>query len=396
MALKSVQSLNSFAVSARRAIAPFFWGCLIISGSIPFQSVYAAELKGAPFGKTSDGQPVEVYTLKNSSGLTARVMTRGATLTELHVPDASGKTADVVLGFDNVSGYESDGNQYFGCTTGRVCNRIAKGKFKLDGKEYTLAVNNEPNHLHGGLKRSLDKVLWKATGSADSDGQQVRFSYTSPDGEEGYPGTLTIVVTYRVPAKENVLKISYEATTDRATPVNLTNHAYFNLSGAGSTTVLDHHLQLNADSYTKADETLIPTGEISSVAGTPLDFRKATRLGDRIDVLTPTGALGYDHNYVLNWPKGSTDLIQAAVLTDPASGRTLKISTTEPGIQLYSGNFLKGQKGKGGKEYPHRSAMCLETQHFPDSVNHPEFPSTILKPGETYRSETVLDFSSGG
>jgi len=370
---------------------------VLFSKMLLMTSVVLGEMPAMePFGKTADGTSVEVYTLKSSTGLTAKVMTRGATLVQLHVPDRTGKTADVVLGFDSVQGYESADNQYFGCTTGRVCNRIARGKFRLDGKEYSLAVNNEPNHLHGGLTRSLDKVVWKAEGFSEKSGQGVRFSYTSPNGEEGYPGNLAITVTYFVPTAGNILKISYEATTDQATPVNLTNHAYFNLSGAGSTTVLDHHLQLNAESYTKADETLIPTGEITSVAGTPLDFRKSTRLGDRIDVLTPTGALGYDHNYVLNRPKDSKNLIQAAVLTDPASGRTLKISTTEPGIQLYSGNFLKGQIGKGGKEYPHRSAMCLETQHFPDSVNHPEFPSTILKPGETYQSETVLEFSSGG
>ncbi|MGB4708513.1 MAG: aldose epimerase family protein [Fuerstiella sp.] len=345
------------------------------------------------FGSTQDGTAVEIYTLKSSTGLTAKIMTRGATLVQLHVPDKDGKSEDVILGWDDVAGYESEDNQYFGCSTGRVCNRIALGKFSLEGKEYSLATNNEPNHLHGGAERSLDKVVWKAKGYSNDKGQGVRFTYVSPDGEEGYPGELKITVTYFVPADANRLTISYKATTDKATPVNLTNHAYFNLSGAGSDTVLDHMLQLNADTYTPTDETLIPTGTIDSVEGTPLDFRKIKKIGARIEKLTNTGALGYDHNFVLN-PKPNDDspFNLAAVLRDPASGRTLRISTDQPGIQFYSGNFLKGQKGKSGKTYAHRSAVCLETQHFPDSVNHENFPSTILKPGEEFKSSTQLSF----
>ncbi|MFY9256174.1 MAG: aldose epimerase family protein [Fuerstiella sp.] len=345
------------------------------------------------FGSTQDGTAVEIYTLKSSTGLTAKIMTRGATLVQLHVPDKDGKSEDVILGWDDVAGYESEDNQYFGCSTGRVCNRIALGKFSLEGKEYSLATNNEPNHLHGGAERSLDKVVWKAKGYSNDKGQGVRFTYVSPDGEEGYPGELKITVTYFVPADANRLTISYKATTDKATPVNLTNHAYFNLSGAGSDTVLDHMLQLNADTYTPTDETLIPTGTIDSVEGTPLDFRKIKKIGARIEKLTKTGALGYDHNFVLN-PKPNDDspFNLAAVLRDPASGRTLRISTDQPGIQFYSGNFLKGQKGKSGKTYAHRSAVCLETQHFPDSVNHENFPSTILKPGEEFKSSTQLSF----
>ena len=345
------------------------------------------------FGSTQDGTAVEIYTLKSSTGLTAKIMTRGATLVQLHVPDKDGKSEDVILGWDDVAGYESEDNQYFGCSTGRVCNRIALGKFSLEGKEYSLATNNEPNHLHGGAERSLDKVVWKAKGYSNDKGQGVRFTYVSPDGEEGYPGELKITVTYFVPADANTLTISYKATTDKATPVNLTNHAYFNLSGAGSDTVLDHMLQLNADTYTPTDETLIPTGTIDSVEGTPLDFRKIKKIGARIEKLTNTGALGYDHNFVLN-PKPNDDspFNLAAVLRDPASGRTLRISTDQPGIQFYSGNFLKGQKGKSGKTYAHRSAVCLETQHFPDSVNHENFPSTILKPGEEFKSSTQLSF----
>ena len=346
------------------------------------------------FGKTKDGQDVEIYTLRSSKGLVAKVMTRGATLVQLHVPDKGGKSADVILGFDDVAGYEGEDNQYFGCTTGRVCNRIAKGKFCVDGKHYTLAVNNDPNHLHGGVERSLDKVVWKARPFESDRATGVAFRYTSPDGEEGYPGTLNITVRYSVAKDTNRLAIFYTATTDKPTPVNLTNHAYFNLGGEGSKSVLGHALRLNADRYTPTDDTLIPTGEIQSVEDTELDFRKATRIGKRIETLTDTAALGYDHNFVLNDPKEGQNYRFAAMLRDPKSGRKLQISTTEIGIQFYSGNFLKGQKGKGGKEYAHRSAICLETQHYPDSVNQKDFPSTILKPGDEYKSSTVLKFSA--
>lgn len=354
----------------------------------------ADEPTGEDFGKTKDGTSVEIYTLKSDKGLVAKIMTRGATLVQLHVPDRDGNVDDVILGWDDVAGYESEDNQYFGCTTGRVCNRIAKGKFTLDGKEYTLAINNEPNHLHGGVERSLDKVVWKAKAYSSERGQGVRFNYTSPDGEEGYPGNLKIAVNYFVAKNANRLTISYKATTDKATPVNLTNHAYFNLAGAGSKTVLGHSLQLNADNYTPTDDTLIPTGKIESVEGTPLDFRKPKRIGARIEQLTETAALGYDHNFVLNPRKTDNDskYNYAATLRHRASGRMLRIGTTEPGIQFYSGNFLKGQEGKGGKTYAHRSAVCLETQHYPDSVNHDEFPSTILKPGDEYTSSTLLTF----
>lgn len=352
----------------------------------------AAEPTSEPFGKTKDGVAVELYTLKSDKGLVAKVMTRGATLVQLHVPDRAGKTADVLLGFDDVSGYESDDNQYFGCTTGRVCNRIAKGKFTLDGKEYTLAINNEPNHLHGGVKTSLDKLVWKAAPYANKDGQGVKFTVTSPDGDEGYPGKLDVTVDYFVPTAANTVTIKYTATTDKATPVNLTNHAYFNLAGEGSPTVLDHMLRLNADSYTPTDDTMIPTGEIAKVEGTDLDFRKRTRIGDRIESIGKTAAIGYDHNFVLNPKEEGKNLNSAAALVEPVSGRIMRVMTTEPGIQFYSGNFLKGQKGKGGKVYNHRAACCLETQHYPDSVNHDNFPTTILKPGETFKSTTSFQF----
>lgn len=362
--------------------------------AIAASNVQAAPPSSSAFGETADGKAVELYRLKNESGMQAQVMTRGATLVSLMVPDRDGKMADVVLGFDDVSGYESEANQYFGCIAGRVANRIAKGKFTLDGKEYNLAINNEPNHLHGGGDRSFDKVVWDAKPFENNRGQGVTFTYVSPDGEEGYPGELTAKVTYLLLKDRNRLSIRYEATTDAKTPVNLTNHAYFNLSGHGSSTILDHRLRLNADRYTPVDDTLIPTGELAPVEGTPLDFRKPTKIGKRISELVDTAALGYDHNFVLNEPQGESEMRNAAMLFDPASGRRLTISTTEPGIQFYSGNFLTGAQGKDDKTYAHQSACCLETQHFPDSINQPNFPSTVLEPGETFTSQTVFAFST--
>lgn len=355
------------------------------------QPALSSSPSAEPFGKTADGKSVEIYSLQNPSGMVAKVMTRGATLVELHVPDREGNIADVVFGFDDVSGYESDRNQYFGCTTGRVANRIAGGKFKLDDKDYQVATNDGPNHLHGGGPRSLDKVIWKADPFATDATRGVKFSYTSPDGEEGYPGALTMEVTYTL-TNDNELRIEYTATTDKATPVNLTNHAYFNLSGAGSPTVHDHLLTIHASKYTPVDETLIPTGEIASVEGTPLDFRKPTPIGERVKLLNDAPTKGYDHNFVLDKP-AEGELSTAAELHDPNSGRVLTVRTTEPGIQFYGGNFLFGQQGKNGKSYAHRSGCCLETQHFPDTVNQPNFPSIILKPGETYRHTCVYAFS---
>tara|TARA_B100001971_G_scaffold62633_1_gene57659 strand:- start:276 stop:1445 length:1170 start_codon:yes stop_codon:yes gene_type:complete len=380
----------------------FMSACHSTSNTGPSNSI-----KKTDFGKTKATvlgtanllmavEQTEIYTLKNKNGLIAKVSTFGATLVELHIPDKDGNFVDVLNGFDDVSGYEGEDNQYFGCTTGRVCNRIAKGKFTLDGREYTLATNNDPNHLHGGGDKALSKQVWKAEVLPDQ--QAVAFSLTSPDGEEGYPGNLSMKVTYALTG-ENELRIDYEATTDKATPVNLTNHAYFNLGGAGSGIVLNHELTLNADNYTPTDDTLIPTGKIETVEGTPLDFRKAHAIGVRVpdkdatkteDCKTAT--LGYDHNFVVNGEPGKQRL--AARLKDPKSGRVMEIYTDQPGIQFYSGNFLKGQTGKGGKTYPFRGAICLETQHFPDSVNHANFPSTILKPDETFRTTTVHKFSA--
>jgi aldose 1-epimerase len=347
-------------------------------------------IEQSSFGKTKSGKQVDLYTLKNEAGMTVCLSTRGATITQIHVPDKDGKLADVTLGFDDVAGYEGEDNQYFGNTTGRVCNRIALGKFSLDGKDYELAVNNDPNHLHGGKERSLDKVVWKAKEiRSEKTGTGIAFSYTSPDGEEGYPGTLKVSIRYTL-TEDNKLRMNYWAKTDKATPVNLTNHAYFNLGGAGSETVLNHQLKLEADKYTPTDDTLIPTGKIEAVEGTVLDFRKMKKIGARIKKLDDTAALGYDHNFVLNNQTGKVKL--AAILCDTESGRVLRVSTDQPGIQFYSGNFLKGQKGKGGKEYAHRSALCLEAQHYPNSVNIEGFPTTILKPEDTYKQITIYSF----
>jgi aldose 1-epimerase len=346
------------------------------------------DLDKMEFGKTPDGQTVVLYTLKNGK-LLAKVMTYGAILTELHTPDRDGKLADVVLGFDNLKAYLGS-HPYFGSTVGRVANRVAGGKFTLEGKEYTLAKNNGPHSLHGGSK-GFDKAVWKAEEVASPDGPSVKFTHTSPDGDEGYPGNLSVSVTYTL--TEKALRIDYKATTDKATPVNLTHHSYFNLAGPASGPVLDHELMIAADSHTPGDETLIPTGAIAPVAGTPLDFRKPTPIGSRIDQIK-ADPVGYDHNYVLNG-HDSGKPTPAARVHDPKSGRIMEVFTTEPGVQFYTGNFLDGTiTGKGGVVYKKHGALCLEAQHFPDSVNHPTFPSTILEPGKTYTQTTTYQFSA--
>ena len=343
------------------------------------------------FGKTADGTPVKQYTLTNSHGVVVKLISRGATLTEWHVPDKNGEVADIVFGFDDVAGYESPANGYFGATVGRVANRIAGGTFSVDGQQYKLAKNDGPHTLHGGVQRSLDKVVWEGKPFENEEGQGVVFKYVSPDGEEGFPGNVTMRVTYTLTDKDE-LRIDYEAVTDKATPVNLTNHAYFNLSGAGSPTILDHELLLNADHYTPIDESFTPTGEIAPVANTPLDFRDFHKIGERVDQLNDKPGKGYDHNFVLNnrdagtrqtAQPGAGSLALAAKVRDPKSGRVLSVYTTEPGIQFYGGNFLDGAAGKGGKKYNYRSGFCLETQHYPNSVNEPKFPAIILRPGET-------------
>lgn len=349
-----------------------------------------AEVKVSDFGRTADGTAVQEFTLTNNNGATVKLISRGATLKEWHVPDINGEVVDVVFGFDDITGYESPVNGYFGCTAGRVANRIAGGKFSIDGKDYTVAANDGPNALHGGVKRSLDKVVWQGKPFESADGEGVVFTYTSPDGEEGYPGALACEVTYTL-TKKNELKIDYEATTDRPTPVNLTNHAYFNLAGAGAATINDHELLLAADHYTPVDGTLIPTGEIAPVEGTPFDFRDYHAIGERVDQLGSGTGAGYDHNFVLNNQDG--DLALAAKVRDPNSGRVLSVYTTEPGIQFYAGNFLTGATGKGGKKYGYRSGFCLETQHYPDSINQKNFPPVVLRPGETYKHTCIYQIT---
>jgi aldose 1-epimerase len=343
----------------------------------------------APFGMLRNQTPVEIYTLTNANGLEMRAITYGGIITSLKVPDRSGRLGDIVLGFDAIDGYLKD-PPYFGALIGRYGNRIGKAQFTLDGKTYTLAANNGPNHLHGGLK-GFDKVLWNAMPAEAAEGVSVTLTRRSPDGEEGYPGNLQVSVRYMLTDK-NELAIDYRATTDKSTPVNLTQHSYFNLA-TDSGDVLAHELMLNASRYTPVDETLIPTGELAAVEGTPFDFRKATAIGARINTenVQLKNGKGYDHNWVLD--RTSAGLERAAAVVERKSGRTLEIATTEPGIQFYSGNFLDGTiTGKGGPVYGHRTGFCLETQHYPDSPNHPDFPSTILQPGQTYASKTVFTF----
>ena len=341
-----------------------------------------------PWGKTADNVEVDLYVLTNANGMKAKVTTYGGILTELDVPDRDGKLGNVVLGFDNLAAYLA-GHPHFGATTGRVANRIAKGKFTLDGKEYKLAVNNGPNALHGGLK-GFDKVVWKGEAKVTPDTAAVQLSYLRKDGQEGYPGNLTTTVTYTL-TNENEIRIDYKATTDKPTPVNLTNHSYFNLGGPASGDILDHELTIEADEYTPADDTLIPTGEIKSVKGTPLDFTKPAKIGSRIaQVADKTG--GYDHNFVLRSKGGKLAL--AARAYDPKTGRVMETYTTEPGVQLYTANFLDGKlKDKDGTLLKKHQAFCLEAQHFPDAVNHPDFPSVIIRPGETYTQTTSYKFS---
>jgi aldose 1-epimerase len=344
-----------------------------------------ATVESSPFGTLPDGTKIEMLTLTNAHAATAKVISYGATLTELWMPDRTGKMGDVVLGFDNLQGYLGK-HPWFGATVGRVANRIAKGKFTLDGKEYSLEINDPPNNLHSG-SHDLGRVVWKAEPSHDHDSSAVRFTYTSPDGDEGFPGTLSISVTYRL-TNNNELKLEYSATTDKATPVNMTNHSYFNLGGGND--ILGETLYLAAESYTPVDSTLIPTGQIVPVKDTPFDFTHPAGIGMKMAGIESTPG-GYDHNFVLGEP-GKLKL--AARIADPTSGRQMEVWTTEPGVQFYSGNFLDGTiRGKRGLAYGKHSALCLETQHYPDSVNHPTFPSVIVRPDQTYRSETTFKFS---
>ncbi len=342
-------------------------------------------IKKQAFGKTEDGKNVDLYTLTNTNGLKAEIITYGGIVTSLQVPDRNGKFADIVLGCDNVNDYAKK-SPYFGALIGRYGNRIAKGKFTLDGVEYTLATNDGQNHLHGGIK-GFDKVVWNAEPMQTDKGPALKLTYRSRDGEEGYPGNLSCTAIYTL-TNNNELKISYEAETDKATVVNLTHHSYFNLGGHNSGDILGHELMLNADHFTPVDKDLIPTGEIKPVKGTPMDFTSPMAIGSRIEQVQG----GYDHNYVLNSSDGSLAL--AASVYEPKTGRVMEIYTTEPGIQFYSGNFLDGSvKGKGAV-YNKHNGFCLETQHFPDSPNKSNFPSVVLKPGEKYTQLIVHKFSA--
>jgi aldose 1-epimerase len=340
------------------------------------------------FGKTPDGADAQLYTLTNAHGLKATITNYGGTLTSLLVPDKNGKLGDVVLGFDNLSGYLNPAfrksNPYFGALIGRYGNRIKGGKFTLNGQTYTLAKNNGPNTLHGG-KKGFDQVLWQAQPGTSANGQTLTLTYLSKDGEEGYPGNLTVTVTYTL-TQDDALQIDYMATTDKATPINLTNHAYFNLNHGAGKDILGHEVTIPADRYTVVDATLIPTGELRSVKGTPFDFTTPHTIGERIAQVEG----GYDHNWVLNTATGQH---AAASVYEPVGGRTMEVTTNQPGVQFYTGNFLDGSlTGKGGTVYGKHAGFCLETQHFPDSPNQPKFPSTTLKAGETFRSTSSYKF----
>ncbi len=345
-----------------------------------------------PFGKTPDGQPVDLYVLTNKSGAEVSITNFGGAVVSLKVPDRNGKLADVVLGYDTADGYVKD-KSYFGALVGRYGNRIAHAQFSLDGKTYTLAKNNGENSLHGGLK-GFNKALWKAKILSKKDGQSLELSYLSKDGEEGFPGNLKVRVIYTW-TDANALRIEDSATTDKKTVVNLTSHSYFNLAGQGSGDILGHQLMIQADKFTPVDPSLIATGELRDVAGTPFDFRKPTAIGARIDQDDEQLKLGggYDHNFVVRRSADAGESLAARVV-EPTSGRVLEVWTTEPGVQFYTGNFLDGKTaGKGGVTYPRRNAFCLETQHFPDSPNQPKFPSVVLAPGARYHTITTYKFS---
>ncbi|HTH46934.1 MAG TPA: aldose epimerase family protein [Candidatus Limnocylindria bacterium] len=342
-----------------------------------------------PFGTLPDGSPVGLHILKNQRGTTLKVTDFGLIITELRTADRHGQLGNVVLGFDNLPRYLA-GHPFFGAIAGRVANRVALGRFTLDGKAYQLAVNNGVNHLHGG-KVGFDKRLWRVVASEIKPGlATLRFAYASADGEENYPGNLMVEVEYTLTESDEV-RISYRATTDQATPINLTNHSYFNLAGHGD--ILGHELQILADRYTPTDATQIPTGELAQVAGTAFDFTTPHRIGERI-AQTDLKPSGYDHNFVLN--SGGNSLALAARAFEPGSGRVLEVLTDQPGIQLYTSNNFPadGIECAGGVRFPRQGAFCLETQNFPDAINHPNFPNAVLRPGETYRHTTVLRFST--
>ena len=349
-----------------------------------------AQISKGPFGQTADGTPVEIYTLRNRSNVEVRISNYGGILVSWKTPDRNEQMGDIVLGYDDLEGYLKK-SPYFGSLVGRYGNRIARGKFTLEGKDYTLVTNNGPNALHGGTK-GFDKVVWQARSLESAQGPALELQYTSKDGEEGYPGNLSVTAIYTL-AEDNGLRLEYIATTDKATVINLTQHSYFNLACQGD--ILNHVAMITADRFTPVDSTLIPTGELKPVEGTPFDFRKPTAIGLRID--ENDGQLkfgnGYDHNFVFNKPAGQLGLMGR--VTEPTTGRVLEVSSTEPGMQFYTGNFLDGTiKGKGGRVYQFRNAFCMEPQHFPDSPNHPAFPSVVLKPGEVYKNTIIYKVST--
>ena len=371
-----------------------FTTLMVAAAFLASATMASAELKieKAPFGEV-EGQPVDLYTLTNANGLVMTVTNYGGIVVSLTVPDKAGNLGDIVLGFSTVADYVKN-SPYYGCIVGRYGNRIGKAKFSLDGQEYALAANNGENSLHGGVK-GFDKVIWAAKEVKTDNAVGVELKYLSKDMEEGFPGNLDATVTYWL-TNDNEFKIEYAATTDKPTVVNLTHHSYFNLAGEGSGDILGHELTINADTYTPVDQGLIPTGKLEPVEGTPMDFRTATAVGARIDADFEQLKFGkgYDHNWVLN-RKSAGDMELAATVFEPKSGRVMEVLTTEPGLQFYAGNFLDDSRtGKSGKVNGFRTGLCLETQHYPDSPNKPDFPTVVLKPGETYKTSTTYKFST--
>jgi aldose 1-epimerase len=380
-------------IAFQSLFAPSILATMLVAGLLLPPGTAGAASSAAPFGRAGEEQ-VEIYTLSNAHGIEARIMTYGASIVSLKTPDRGGRLKNIVLGFDRLETYLA-GVPYYGATVGRYANRIAGAHFALDGTTYPLSANDGPNSLHGG-RRGFDKRVWKADPMGGAS-NRLRLTYVSRAGEEGFPGELTAHVMYRL-GDDDSLEIDYEATTTAPTPVNLANHAYFNLSGDPHRPILGHTLQIDADRFTPVDANLIPTGEERAVAGTPFDFRSATVIGARIEGVDEQLKLGhgYDHNWVLKAPRTRSALRPAAVLTDPGSGRVLEIRTTQPGLQFYSGNFMNGKPAGEGSVFGYRTGLCLETQHFPDSPNHAAFPNTILRPGETYSERTVLSFRTAG